>query len=332
MTMNSVDSYYGGLKVLVTGGLGFIGSNLARRLVELGANVLVVDSLQPNTGANTANLKDIEDRLQIRIVDLRRCDEIADLLPGHNVIFNLAGTVSHIDSMTDPVADLGANVHAQIVLLEACRRYVPEARIVFASTRQIYGRPSGCPVPESHPLRPVDVNGINKMTAEAYHTLYHQVYGLQTVSLRLTNTFGPRMRIKDARQTFLGIWFRHVVEDRVFEVWGGQQKRDLTFVDDAVDAFLAAGALSTTQNRVFNLGGSPPVTLTELAESLVAIAGRGGFEIKQFPPEHLRIDIGDYFADDRLFRKVTGWAPKVSLQEGLARTIAYYRNCLSAYV
>jgi UDP-glucose 4-epimerase len=178
----------------------------------------------------------------------------------------------------------------------------------------------------------VDVNGINKMAAEAYHALYHQVYGLQTVSLRLTNTFGPRMRVKDARQTFLGIWFRRVVENGVFEVWGGQQKRDLTYVDDAVDAFLAAGALSAAQGRIFNLGGCPPLTLAELAESLVTIAGRGSFEIKQFPPELLRIDIGDYFADDRLFRQLTGWAPKITLHEGLARTVAYYQNCLSDYV
>ncbi len=330
--MNSIDSFYRGLKVLVTGGLGFIGSNLARRLVELGTNVSVVDSMEPNTGANRANLRDIEDRLRIRIVDLRSCEEIAELLPGQDIIFNLAGRVSHIDSMTDPVSDLGANVHAQIVLLEACRRYVPDARIVFASTRQVYGRPSHCPVPESHPLQPVDVNGINKMAAEAYHTLYAQVYGMRTLSLRLTNTFGPRMRIKDARQTFLGIWFRRVVEDGVFEVWGGHQKRDLTYVDDAVDAFLAAGALSAPQGRVFNLGGCPPVTLAELAQMLVAIAGRGSFEIKQFPPELLRIDIGDYFADDCLFRELTGWAPKVMLPDGLARTVAYYKDCLNDYV
>jgi UDP-glucose 4-epimerase len=327
-----MESHYRGLKVLVAGGLGFLGSNLARRLVELGSEVIVVDALRPNSGGNRANLRDVDNKLQIRIADLRNCQEIAELLVGQQAVFNLAGQVSHIDSMTDPVSDIGANVHATIVLLEACRRYVPDARIVFASTRQIYGRPSHCPVDESHPLRPVDVNGINKIAAESYHTLYHQVYGLQTVSLRLTNTFGPRMRIMDARQTFLGIWFRRVVEGGVFEVWGGQQKRDLTYVDDAVDAFLAAGALSHPKVRIFNLGGTPPITLAELAQSLVTIAGQGRFEIKQFPPELLRIDIGDYFADDRLFRELTGWAPKVSLEDGLARTVDYYRNSLSDYV
>jgi UDP-glucose 4-epimerase len=226
--MDSNSSFYGGVKVLVTGGLGFIGSNLVRRLVEIGADVQVVDSLLANTGANCANLKDLESRVPIRIADLRKAEEIASLLPGQNVVFNLAGTVSHLDSMTDPLSDMAANVTAQIVLLEGCRRYIPEARIVFASTRQIYGRPVSCPVDESHPIRPVDVNGIHKAAAEAYHTLYHQVYGMQTVSLRLTNTFGPRMRVKDARQTFLGIWLRRVVEGSVFEVWGGQQKRDLS--------------------------------------------------------------------------------------------------------
>src|ERR1700733_6429677 len=330
--MDLVDSFYRRSKVLVTGGLGFIGSNLARRLVEIGAEVMVEDSLVPNTGGNCANLKDLEGKLHIRIVDLRKAEEIASLLPRHNFVFNLAGTVAHLDSMTDPLSDMSANVHAQIVLLEGCRRYIPEARIVFASTRQIYGRPVSCPVDESHPIRPVDVNGIHKAAAEAYHTLYHQVYGLQTVSLRLTNTFGPRMRVKDARQTFLGIWLRRVVEGSVFEVWGGQQKRDLTYVEDAVEAFLVAGACATAQGGVFNIGGSPPVTLAELAESLVTIAGTGRFETKDFPPERMRIDIGDYFADDRRFRQATGWAPKITLQEGLARSIAYFRNCLSDYV
>jgi UDP-glucose 4-epimerase len=330
--MESTHSFYRGCKILVTGGLGFIGSNLARRLVEIGGDVLVVDSCLPNTGSNYANLKGFEDRLRIRTVDLRNAEEIATLLPGHNVLFNLAGTVSHLDSMTDPLSDMSANVHAQIVLLEGCRRYIPEARIVFASTRQIYGRPISCPVDENHPIRPVDVNGINKAAAESYHVLYHQVYGLQTVSLRLTNTFGPRMRVKDARQTFLGIWVRRVIEGTAFEVWGGQQKRDLSYVDDAVDAFLVAAACSTAQGHVFNVGGGPPVTLAELAESLVAVAGTGRFETQQFPPERLRIDIGDYFADDRLFRQVTGWAPKITLKDGLARTVAYFRNCLSDYV
>jgi UDP-glucose 4-epimerase len=330
--MDSINAYYGGAKVMVTGGLGFIGSNLARRLVGVGAEVVVVDSLLPNAGANCANLKDIEDKLTICIADVRNAEKMAALMQGCNVVFNLAGTVSHLDSMTDPLPDMGANVHAPIVLLEACRRCAPGARVVFASTRQIYGRPISCPVDENHPIRPVDVNGIHKVAAESYHTLYHQVYGMQTVSLRLTNTYGPRMRIKDGRQTFLGIWVRRVLEGSAFEVWGGQQKRDLTYVDDAVEAFLIAGVNPGAQGRVFNIGGGPPVTLIALADSLVAASQTGRYEIMEFPAERLRIDIGDYFADDRLFRELTNWSPSVSLQEGLVRTLDYFRNCLSEYV
>jgi UDP-glucose 4-epimerase len=335
-SVNSTDDFlrrhYGGLKTMVTGGLGLIGSNIAKRLVDYGADVLVADSLQPNTGGNPANLRGFEDKLRVRLLDLRRCQDSPEIFDGQNVIFNLAGHVSHIDSMTDPVADLGANVHAQILLLEACRHCAPRARIVFASTRQIYGRPVTVPVDESHPLRPVDVNGINKMAAEAYHSLYHDVYGLQTVSLRLTNTFGPGMRIKDARQTFLGIWLRRVVEDGVFEVWGGQQRRDLTYVDDVVDAFLLAAACGDAQGRIFNIGGCPPITLLELADLLVGIGGSGRYEIREFPPERLRIDIGNYFADDRLFRSLTGWTPKTTLEQGLTMTLAHYQKCLRDYV
>jgi UDP-glucose 4-epimerase len=332
LTFDSNRSFYDGTKVLVTGGLGFIGSNLARRLVEIGSDVLVIDSMLPNTGANYANLKDIEDRVRIEIVDLRDQEKIASLIPGHDVVFNLAGKSSHIDSMNDPVSDLEANVHAHVVLLEACRRHIPKAKIVFSSTRQIYGRPSYCPVDEKHPVLPIDVNGIDKSAGESYHTLYHQVYGSDTVCLRLTNTFGPRMRVKDARQNFMGIWLRKVVENGAFEVWGGQQLRDLTYVEDVVEAFLVAAACESYENRVFNIGGCPPVRLAGLAELLVSVAGTGRFEIKQFPAERLRIDLGDYFTDDKLFRQATGWTPKVTLEDALSRSIAFYRDRVADYV
>ena len=332
MTIDLHRRFYDGAKVLVTGGLGFIGSNLARHLVELGSDVLVIDSMTPNTGANPANLKDIEGKLQIHEVDLRDADAVASLLPGHDIVFNLAGKSSHIDSMTDPMADLAANAHAHLVLLEGCRRLIPNARIVFSSTRQIYGRPNYCPVDENHPVHPIDVNGINKAAGEGYHSLFHRVYDLNTICLRLTNTFGPRMRIKDARQNFLGIWLRRVVEDGNFEVWGGEQRRDLTFIADAVDALLIAGACSKPEHHIFNLGGSATVTLADLGKLLVEVAGTGHFEIKEFPVERLRIDLGDYFADDSLFRRTTGWEPKVNLRDALASSVAYYREHMSHYV
>lgn len=329
----SVESFYRGSSVLVTGGLGFIGSNVARRLVELGARVRVIDALLPSFGGNRANLRDFDGRLEVHVADLCQADVVAELVPGCDFIFNLAGHVSHIDSMTDPLTDLEANVRAQIILLEACRRHAPNARIAFASTRQIYGRPEYLPVDERHPLRPVDVNGINKMAAEAYHVLYNEVYGLRTVCLRLTNTYGPRMRVKDARQTFLGLWLRRVVEDGSFEVWGGgEQKRDLTYVDDVVEAFLRAVAIPGLEGKTYNVGGCPPLCLTDLADSLVRVAGSGRFEQREFPPARKRIDIGDYFADDRRFRELTGWEPRVALADGLARSVDYYRHCLDAYI
>jgi len=325
-------SSFAGARVMITGGLGFIGSNLAKRLVEQGAQVLIVDSLVPDYGGNLANIASFEDRVTVNIADLRDRHALRVLIPGQDFIFNLAGQIGHLDSMQDPFTDLDINVVAQLGLLEACRALNPSARVVYASTRQFYGKPDRLPVDEAHPLRPVDVNGINKMAGEAYHTLYHQVYGMPTVSLRLTNTYGPRMRIKDARQTFVGIWLRRVLEDDAFEVWGGEQRRDLTYVDDVVDAFLLAAATPAALGQVFNIGGPPSVSLTELAELLIAAAGSGRFEQKQFPPERKRIDIGDYWADDSRFRSVTGWAPRVELREGLGRSLDYYRANLAAYI
>ena len=325
-------SSFADAKVMITGGLGFIGSNLAKRLVEQGAHVLIVDSLVPDYGGNRANIAGFADRLRVNIADLRDRHALRVLVPGQDLIFNLAGQIGHLESMQDPFTDLDINVVAQLGLLEACRALNPSARVVYASTRQFYGKPDRLPVDEAHPLRPVDVNGINKMAGEAYHTLYHQVYGQPTVSLRLTNTYGPRMRIKDARQTFVGIWLRRALEGEAFEVWGGEQRRDLTYVDDVVDAFLAAASTPAAIGQVFNIGGPPSVSLAELAQLMIEVAGGGRFEQKQFPPERKRIDIGDYWADDSRFRSVTGWAPRVELREGLRRSLDYYRANLAAYI
>jgi len=323
---------FAGSRVAITGGLGFIGSNLAARLVGVGAKVLLIDSLASNYGGNLFNIEPIRDRVEVAILDIREIERVKPLLEGCDHLFNLAGQTSHLDSMHDPVTDLEINSLAQLTLLEACRAICPEASIVFASTRQIYGRPLYLPVDEKHPLHPVDVNGINKMAGEAYHTLYHEVYGLNATSLRLTNTYGPRMRIKDARQTFVGVWLRAILEDEAFEVWGGAQKRDFTYVDDAVEAFLLAALAPETKGKVFNLGGDAPVSLSELAGLLVA-ANRGGRYVeREFPAERRRIDIGDYYADDRLFRSVTGWQPRVPLGEGLQRSLAYFRDHRVLYV
>jgi len=321
---------WAGRSVLITGGLGFIGSSLAHRLVEMGADVLIVDSLIPQYGGNWFNLHGIEDRVKVNLSDLRDRHVLPHLVRGRDVIFNLVGQTSHLDSMTDPLTDLAINTEAQLHLLEACRKDAPQTRIVFASTRQIYGAPSYLPVDERHPLVPPDVNGINKLAGEFYHLLYHRIHGLRASSLRLTNTYGPRMRVKDARQTFLGIWIRLALQGKPFEVWGGEQLRDFTYVDDAVEAFLAA-VTPATEGKAFNIGGFPPLSLAALAETLLAANGGGSSVIKPFPPDRKKIDIGDYHADDSAFRAATGWRPRVDMAEGLARTLDWYRANLQHY-
>jgi UDP-glucose 4-epimerase len=321
-----------GARVMITGGLGFIGSTLAARLVEVGADVLLVDNLLAEYGGNFFNIAPIREKVTIEIADIRDVRAMRELLKDCDYLFNLAGQTSHADSMTDPETDLAINCRAQLTLLEACHQVCPEIRVVYASTRQIYGRPRYLPVDERHPLRPVDVNGVNKMAGEAYHILFHDVYGIRATALRLTNVYGPRMRIKDARQTFVGVWLRAVLEGQAFEVWNGAQLRDLSYVDDTVEALLLAAVTAQTTGEVFNVGGDRVVSLKELADMLVvATGGDARYELREFPAERKRIDIGDYHTDDTLFRRATGWVPRTPLPEGLAQALAYFRAHLPEY-
>ena len=322
--MNAAAPFHG-KKVLITGGLGFLGSNLARELVEAGADVLLVDSLIPEYGGNRANIAGIEDRVTVNISDIRDTHSLGPLLRGQDVLFNLAGQTSHLDSMTDPFTDLEINCRAQLAILEACRQHNPDLKVVFASTRQIYGRPRYLPVDENHPVAPVDVNGIDKAAGEAFHLLYGEVYGLPVCALRLTNVYGPRMRVRDARQTFLGTWIRAVLSGEPVEVWGdGEQRRDLLYVDDAVRAFLLAAAADAANGEVFNVGVDGSISLLELAELLVELHGSGQVAVVPFPPERKAIDIGDYYTRAEKIRSGLGWDAEVPLRTGLERTLAYY--------
>ena len=322
-----VASIFAEKRVLITGGLGFIGSNLARALVAAGSHVTLLDSLVPTQGGAMANVAEIANEIAVDLLDIRDGRGLAKWLAGQEILFNLAGHTSHIDSMTNPQMDLELNCRAQLSLLEACRSHNPDVHIIFTSTRQIYGKPRYLPVDEQHPIDPVDVNGINKAAGESYHVLYGRVHGLRISVLRLTNTYGPYMRTIDARQTFLGLWIRQALAGDELLVFGdGTQRRDFTYVDDVVRALCQVAVSPTAIGEVFNVGGEGHASLLEVAELVLRLAGGGGYRVVPFPEDHLRIDIGDYYADDRKLRKSLGWRPLVGLEQGLAATIAFFRE------
>lgn len=331
--MIDVAAFYRGRRVLVTGGLGFIGSNLAIRLAGLGADVLIIDSLIPDSGGNLHNIEPVRDRVRVNVADIRQPNTMNYLVRGHDVVFNLAGQVSHIDSMRDPYSDLEVNCRAQLTLLEACRHHNPSAKVVFAGTRQVYGRPDTLPVTEDHLVRPTDVNGINKVAGEYYHLVYNNVFGVRACSLRLTNVYGPRQLIRHNRQGFIGWFLRLALDGAEIQIFGdGSQVRDFVHVDDAVEAFLRAGASDAVNGGVFNVGGAEPIRHADLVVMLIELSGRGSYRFVEWPAEKKAIDIGSFYADSSRFSASTGWTPRVTLREGLAATLAYYREHYAAYV
>jgi UDP-glucose 4-epimerase len=326
-------AFYRDRRVLITGGLGFIGSNLARRLVALGARVLVVDSLIPEYGGNLFNIDGIEEQVRVNIADVRQQSTMNYLVRDQDVIFNLAGQVSHIDSMQDPYTDLEINCRSQLFILEACRRNNPAVKVVYASTRQVYGRPDSLPVSESHLVRPTDINGINKAAGEYYHLVYNNVFGVRTCVLRLSNIYGPRQLLKHNRQGFIGWFIRLVIEGRTIEIYGdGTQLRDFVYVDDAADAFLRAGATDVCNGQLLNVGGNEPVAHHALVKLLVDVAGSGTYRFVEWPPEKKVIDIGDFITDSTRIGQVLGWAAVTPLRTGLEQTIGFYREHFAHYV
>lgn len=323
---------YRGKKVLITGGLGFLGSNLAIRLVQSGASVVIVDSLDPTCGGNYFNIEPIHN--DVEVVGGDSCDLplMRKLVRDKAYVFSLAGHVSHIESMQDPFGDLRMNCVAPLTVLEACKLENREARVVYSGTRQVYGRPDVLPLVETHPRRPVDVNGVNKMAGEWYHIVYNQAYGIWTVSLRLVNTYGPRQLVKHPRQGFIGWFVRKAIDGEEIQLFGdGQQLRGFNYVDDVVDAMLIAGVHERTQGDYFNLGGARPFTLESFVELLLRLTGRGSYRIVPFPEENKSIDIGSVYSSWHKFNFVTGWAPRISLEEGLARTVEYYQRYKAHY-
>jgi UDP-glucose 4-epimerase len=331
--MTTVEEFYRGRRVMITGGLGFIGSNLAHRLVALGADVLIVDSLVADHGGNLFNIAGIDDHVRVNVADIRQASTMNYLVQGRATIFNLAGQVSHIDSMRDPHTDLEINCRSQLTLLEACRHHNPDATVVYASTRQIYGRPDFLPVTEQHLVRPTDVNGINKAAGEYYHLVYNNVFGVRACALRLTNVYGPRQLIKHNRQGFIAWFIRLAVEGGEIQVFGdGSQVRDFVYVDDAVQAFLLAAMCDACHGEAFNVGGSEHISHRDLVTLLIDLAGSGRYRFVEWPADKKAIDIGSFYADSSRFMKISGWRPAIPLREGLARTLTFYRDHLPKYL
>ncbi|SKA66409.1 NAD-dependent epimerase/dehydratase family protein [Desulfobaculum bizertense] len=325
--------FYSGKKVLITGGCGFIGSNLAIRLVQAGADVTVVDSMIEEYGGNLYNIEPVKNDIHLNISDVRDQVSMKYLIRNQEVIFNLAGQVSHIDSMHDPFTDLEINAKAQLGVLEACRHGNRDARIVLTSTRQIYGKPHYMPVDEKHPLDPVDVNGINCIAGEWYHLLYNKVYGIPTSVLRLTNTYGPRQLLKHNRQGFLGWFIRLVAENKQIQLYGdGLQRRDMNYVEDVVDALLVAGQKEQAVGQVYNLAGDEPISLKSICEKMIATAKSGSFKLVPWPEEKKKIDIGDFYGDCSKITAELGWKPTTTTDQGLEKTFEYYRPCLDQYI
>ena len=322
---------YENKNVMVTGGLGFIGSNLSRQLVELGAKVLIVDSLVPWQGGDLFNIHEFRDKVRVNFSDIRNKQAMNQLVQGQDFIFNLAAQTSHVGSMEDPFVDLDINCRGHLTLLEACKNFNPKVKITYTGTRSQYGKIKYLPVDENHPLNPTDTNGITKLAGEQYHLLYHNAYGLKSVSLRLTNTFGPRQLMKHAGLCFVSWFIRLAMDGETITIFGdGTQKRDLNYVDDVVSAILLVAADDASYGRVFNVGSGVGITIKELTDLIISVAGIGSVNFVPYPEERKAIEIGDYIADITKIKEL-GWSPRIELEEGLKRTIRFYEKYKDNY-
>jgi len=324
---------YRGRSVLITGGLGFIGSNLAHRLAEIGnVDVCLIDALVKDQGGNPFNVQAIKDQVTIHVADIGDASVINHLVGGVDYVFNLAGNVSHLDSMLFPLTDLELNCRGQLTLLEACRNFNPHVKIVYASTRQVYGKPIYLPVDEQHRCAPADINGVHKLAAEHYHLLYYRVYGLRSTCLRLTNTYGPRQLIHHNRQGVIAWFVRQALDGGNIKLFGeGRQKRDFNYVDDVVEALLLAGANEKAEGEIFNLGGAEPISLSHVAEELIYLTGSGSLSYVPFPRERQLIDIGNCYSSYHKIESILGWRPRTSLRDGLTSTIKFYQENRAHY-
>lgn len=312
---------------MITGGLGFLASNLAHTLVELGAKVLLVDPMLPLYGGNYFNVESIRDRVRVNIADIRDAGAMNELVKGQDVIYHIGNQTSHVDSMTDPLLDVDINCRGNIIFLEACRQFAPEAKIVYAGTRGQYGRLQYVPVDEKHPSNPTDVYGINKHAGEQYMFTYGRIYGMPVTSLRINNSYGPRGQMKHGKYGILNWFLRLAMDGKAIQVYGeGQQLRDYNYVDDVTDAFLRVAATEKSNGEAYNLGSNEHIKFIDLVRRIVAAAGSGSVEQIAWPEDRAAIEIGDYAADIAKIQTELGWQPTVTLGQGLERTVGFYRE------
>ncbi len=313
--------------VLVTGGLGFIGSNLCIELVRLGARVTIIDNMLPRQGGNLFNIRDIADRVTVNVSDVRNQLSMNHLVKGKDYIFHLAGQVNHVDSMKNPLQDLEINCTGTLVLLEALRHNNRDARVIFAGTRGEYGSSVRLPVDEDHPTNPKGIYAVTNLTAEKMVLVYDDVYKIRGVCLRITNTYGPRHQMAHDEYGVFNWFIRKALDDEEIPVFGdGRILRDFLYVEDLVDSILKVAAAEEAYGKVFNVGTGVPVSFFELAEKIVAIAGTGRTRFTEFTQERKEVEPGDYYADITRITGTTGWQPATSLDEGISRTIDFYRK------
>ena len=324
---------YRGRPVLVTGGLGFIASNLALRLAGEGADVTIVDPLIVGCGGNPFNIEPAGERMRWAREDIGNPDSFRDQLERAEVVFNLAGEISHVHSVSFPERDLEINTVAQLKFLDACRRWNRGVRIVYAGTRQVYGVPEYLPVDERHPVNPVDFNGVHKYAATMYHLMLSRSGDLDACVLRLTNVYGPRMALDVPCQGFLGTYLRRTLFGEQLEVFGsGEQLRDPVYVDDVVEAFLRAGSAARLRSQAYNVGGPDVLSVKDIAAIMSRLGASPPPRFRDFPPERKAIDIGSYYTDSSLIRDELGWQPSVPFGDGMQRTFDFYRPRLAHYI
>lgn len=325
-------SSYRGKQVLITGGLGFMGSNLAISLVENGAEVTLLDCFLEHHGANKFNIKEIVDQVEVIKGDIRDSEICSKAVAKKDLIFNIAGQTSHVDSMVDPFLDNDINTRGHLVLLEACRSFNPEVKVVYCGTRAQYGVPAYTPVDEACPTVGIDIYGADKQVGEQYHFLYQTICNLRAVSLRVNNTYGMRHQMKHAKYGVQNFLLRLAMEDKKIQIYGeGSQLRDLNFVSDVVDAFMLAGIKEEANGQVYNLGSENPVSFKVLVENLIEASGRGSYEHVPYPEDREKIETGDYVADIGKIRRQLGWEPRVSLFDGLRLTVDFYEKYQKHY-